>query len=312
MGMSVSSQRHGSMGVLHSALKNAFWLVGLEVVRKRSYETMLKRFHDEIRALREESEYLRAATWEYQLKLERKDDYQTIMAQNQVRAGMADLEAEFLELYVQCREYTMTSWERLYALHQAVLYILANDIPGDFVECGVWRGGSMRLVAMTLMKEGVKDRTLYLYDTFQGMTKPGQLDVDLYGNPAINDWDQVQRRKVKWAYAPIEEVRKTIMSTGYPMNRVVLVEGPVETTIPRTIPERIALLRLDTDWYQSTKHEIEHLYPRLSTEGILAIDDYGHYAGARQAIDEFFSRTHRKPLLHRTDYACRFAVKPRE
>jgi O-methyltransferase len=330
--MSGAWQVTGPIALVRSLAKNAASLAGIEVVRKHAYEAMLKRYHDEIQGLnkeaeslrqeitklhkeaemlREEPQFLRAAIVEYQLKLERKPDYQSIMAQDQIRAGMANLESDFLDFYLQCREYTMTSWERLYALHKAVLYVLANEIRGDFVECGVWRGGSMRLVAMTLMAKGVKDRTLYLYDTFEGMTKPGELDVDLHGSRAVDDWTQIERRGVKWAYAPIEEVREAIASTGYPMDKVILVKGPVETTIPGTIPERIALLRLDTDWYESTKHEIEHLYPRLSAEGVLAIDDYGHYRGSRQAIDEYFSGARRKPLLQRTDYACRFAVKPR-
>jgi O-methyltransferase len=248
---------------------------------------------------------------EYQLKLERKPDYQVIMAQDQLRAGMANLEPEFLEVYVKCREYTMTSWERLYALYKAIHYLVDNRIPGDIVECGVWRGGSMRLAAMTLLSLGTKDRTLYLYDTFEGMIAPdGELDLDLHGNRAIDDWAQITRRGVKWSYAPIEEVRQNIETTGYPMDRVELVKGPVELTIPDVKPQRIALLRLDTDWYKSTKHEIEQLYPLLSPGGVLALDDYGHYQGARRAIDEYFAGLAKKPFLQRTDYACRFALKP--
>jgi len=206
----------------------------------------------------------------------------------------------------------MTSWERLYALYHAVHYIVENGIPGDFVECGVWRGGSMRLVAMTLLSLGIKDKTLYLYDTFEGMTAPDpELDADLHGNRAIDDWEQIKRRNVKWSYAPIEEVRQAIETTGYPMDHVQLVKGPVEVTIPHTMPQQIALLRLDTDWYASTRHEIEHLYPLLSPQGVLALDDYGHYQGARRAIDEYFDHLGKRPFLQRTDYACRFAIKPR-
>ena len=255
---------------------------------------------------------LTAIVAEYQLKLERKLDYQVIMAQDQLRAGMANVEPDFLELYATCREYTMTSWERLYALYHATHYIVENNVPGDFVECGVWRGGSMRLVAITLLSLGIKDKTLYLYDTFEGMTAPdAELDLDLHCNRAIADWEQIKRRNVKWSYAPIEEVRQTIEATGYPMDRVQLVKGPVELTIPSTIPQQIALLRLDTDWYASTKHEIEHLYPLLSPEAVLALDDYGHYQGARRAVDEYFDRVGNRPFLQRTDYACRFAIKPR-
>ena len=230
-------------------VKKAFRMMGFEVLLNETYERMLKSHESR----RNEIEFLRSTNLEYQLKLERNPDYQNIMVQDQIRAGMANLEPEFLELYDQCREYTMTSWERLYALHKAVLYIVANNIPGAFVECGVWRGGSMRLAAMTLMQKGVHDRTLYLYDTFQGMTKPLESDVDLHGNSALNDWQQIELRGAKWAYARIKEVRETLASTGYPMHKVIFVEGPVEKTIPETVPKQIALLRLDTDWYEFDK-----------------------------------------------------------
>jgi Macrocin-O-methyltransferase (TylF) len=248
---------------------------------------------------------------EYQFKLERSHDYQTLMAQDQIRAGMCDLEPEFLALYEQCRQYTMTSWERLYALYKSVQYTVENRIPGDLVECGVWRGGSMKLVAHVLHSLGDTNRTLFLYDTFEGMTEPDPtIDIDFSGNQATNDWREVQRRGVKWSYAPVEEVHEILATSGYPMEKVKLVKGPVEDTIPRIIPDSIALLRLDTDWYSSTKHEMEHLYPKLSPQGILILDDYGHYQGARLGVDEYLSKLEKKPLLQRVDYSCRLAVKP--
>jgi Macrocin-O-methyltransferase (TylF) len=254
---------------------------------------------------------LKAIITDYQLKLERNYDYQAAMVQDQIRLGLSNLEPEFRALYEQCREYTMTSWERLYALYRSVQYVVENRIPGDIVECGVWRGGSMKLSAHVLLALGVTDRTLFLYDTFEGMTEPDpEVDVDASGNKAANDWLEVQRRGVKWSYAPIEEVRDVIAGSGYPMDKVVFVKGPVEDTIPATVPDRISLLRLDTDWYSSTKHEMEHLYPKLSPQGILILDDYGHYQGARRGVDEYLSKLDKKPLLQRIDYSCRLAVKP--
>jgi Macrocin-O-methyltransferase (TylF) len=253
---------------------------------------------------------LKAIITDYQLKLERNYDYQAAMVQDQIRLGLSNLEPEFRALYEQCREYTMTSWERLYALYRSVQYVIENRIPGDIVECGVWRGGSMKLSAHVLLALGVTDRTLFLYDTFEGMTEPDpEVDIDASGNNAANDWLEVQRRGVKWSYAPIEEVRDVIAGSGYPMDKVVFVKGPVEDTIPAKVPDRISLLRLDTDWYSSTKHEIEHLYPRLSMHGVLLLDDYGHYQGARRAIDEYFDRTGKRPFLTRIDYSCRAAIK---
>jgi O-methyltransferase len=223
---------------------------------------------------------------------------------------MANLEPDFVALYDKVKPYTMTSWERLYALYKATRYVVENRIPGDVVECGVWRGGSMQLTARVLLALGETDRKLYLYDTYEGMTQPeGDIDVDFAGRSADIDWEQIKEMGVKWAYAPLEEVRENMATTGYPMEQIVFVKGPVETTLPGTIPERIALLRLDTDWYSSTKHEMEHLYPRLSAEGVLILDDYGHYRGAARAADEYLARVEKKPLLQRIDYACRIAIK---
>jgi outer membrane murein-binding lipoprotein Lpp len=298
---------------LRGGIKSLFGLAGLDVVSKAridQLQTQIQNLNSENSVLTARAADLIAIANEYQLKLERKPDYQLIMAHDQIRAGTSNLESDFVSLYADCREFTMTSWERLYALYKAVQYLVVNRIPGDFVECGVWRGGSMRLAAMVLRSLGDTERRLYLYDTFEGMTEPDEArDIDLHGNAAINDWVQIKRRDVKWAYAPIEEVRETMVGSGYPMDKVVLVKGPVEQTIPGTIPEKIGLLRLDTDWHSSTKHEIEHLYPRLVQNGVLALDDYGHYRGAQQAIDEYFADKAEKPLLMRIDYACRFAIK---
>ena len=94
------------------------------------------------------------------------------------------------------------------------------------------------------------------------------------------------------------------------MKRVHLIKGMVEQTIPHDAPDQIALLRLDTDWYESTAHELKHLYPRLANRGIMIIDDYGHWQGARMAVDEFIQAQDFKPFLHRIDYTGRLIVKP--
>ena len=298
---------------------------GLQVIQSRDLQTMIaritqltadlsardRRISELIADFNSQVSDLTNIATEYQFKLERSYDYQSIMAQDQIRQGLSHLEPEFLTLYESCRQYTMTSWERLYALYKSVKYVVENRIPGDIVECGVWRGGSMKLAAHVLLSLGAVDRDLFLYDTFEGMTEPDPaIDIDYSGNNAINDWAEAQRRGVKWSYSPVEEVRETMAQVGYPIDRIKLIKGPVEQTIPDTVPNKIALLRLDTDWYASTKHEMEHLYPLLSPQGVLILDDYGHYQGAARAVDEYFAGRHSKPLLQRVDYSCRAAIKP--
>jgi O-methyltransferase len=214
-------------------------------------------------------------------------------------------EAEILRAV---RPWTLTSAERIYALIQAVRYVGANGIAGAIVECGVWKGGSMAAVARTLLQMQDVSRDLYLFDTFEGMSEPSAKDVDYSGKPANEVMEE--NSGFKCADAPLERVKEVLYGTGYPKERIHFVQGKVEDTIPGGAPEAISLLRLDTDWYESTKHELVHLFPRLVKAGVIIIDDYGHWKGSRQACDEYFVENRVPILLNRIDYTGRIAVKP--
>jgi len=217
-----------------------------------------------------------------------------------------DMDAQTIALFRSVRSFTMTSIERVYALRESVKYIIRHNVPGSIVECGVWKGGSMMAVAKTLL-ELETERDLYLFDTFEGMPPPTAVDVDLYGVQADV---LLKTNPMTPAIAPFEEVCRNMYSTGYNPARINLVRGKVEDTLPRAAPREIALLRLDTDWYQSTLHELVHLYPRLIKGGILIIDDYGHFVGSRKAVDEYFQENGIPIFLNRIDYTGRLAVKP--
>ena len=209
--------------------------------------------------------------------------------------------------------FTGTTIQRVVALADAVKYITQANIEGDIVECGVWRGGSMMVVAKTLVALGDTSRELYLFDTFEGMTAPTDKDVMFDGTPAAQLLAEVEKKEGAgnyWCVAGLEDVRRNMESTGYPMSKVHLVKGRVEDTIPAQGPAKIALLRLDTDWYESTKHELDHYYSRLTKSGVLIIDDYGHWQGSRRAVDEFFAAQPYRPLMSRIDYSGRMLVKP--
>jgi hypothetical protein len=218
----------------------------------------------------------------------------------------------FKALCRRCSPFTMTSVERMYALHQAIGHVHRAAIAGDVVECGVWRGGSTMLAALRLLELGDSERSLWLYDTFAGMPDPGKHDADASGTSIAAEWDRYRGRTddLMFAYATLDDVRANMATTSFPADRLHYVRGMVEETIPATAPERIALLRLDTDWYESTRHELEHLYPRLAPGGVLIIDDYGHWQGARKAVDEWLAAIDAPPLLVRVDYTGRVAVKP--
>ena len=204
---------------------------------------------------------------------------------------------------------TMTAPDKLFALILATRYVVRNRIPGSIVECGVWRGGSMQAVARTLLAHDGADRDLHLFDTFEGMSAPTDKDRRHDGMLASELLATRAKTKSVWAVASLEDVQAGMAETGYSAELVHFHPGLVEDTIPAEAPDRIALLRLDTDWYESTKRELEHLYDRVPSGGVLLIDDYGFWQGARQAVDEFLERTGARLLLLPMA-SGRIAVKP--
>lgn len=227
-----------------------------------------------------------------------------------------DRDPDFAPLFEKAREYTMTSKEVMFSLYQACRYVAERGIAGDFVECGVWRGGSSLLAALTFeMFERAarrrffrpRPRRFWLYDTYEGMTVPTDVDVDHEGNTAHGYIERFSDDG-RWCYEGVDAVRDTFARHGFGSNRVNLRKGDVLETLKSSVPDRISVLRLDTDWYESTKFELEVLYPRLVTGGVLIIDDYGHWEGSRQAVDEYF-RGQPPLLLSRVTYAVRVAIK---
>ncbi|WP_327117984.1 TylF/MycF family methyltransferase [Streptomyces sp. NBC_01341] len=221
----------------------------------------------------------------------------------------ADYDDEAKDIIRAVKPYTMTSPERLNAFVLATRHVVKHGIPGDIVECGVWRGGSMQACAKTLLSLGDTGRDLYLFDTYEGMTPPTAEDLRRDGRPAQELLDAQGKDRPIWAVASLEDVRAGFEQVPYPKDRVHYVRGKVEDTVPEQAPERISVLRLDTDWYASTKHELKHLYGRLVSGGVLLIDDYGYWQGSRQAVDEFLEETGEQLLLLRMDEG-RIAVKP--
>jgi hypothetical protein len=223
-----------------------------------------------------------------------------------------DLDGDFSGVFYQCKPYTMTQHERMYALYDAVKYLCAARIDGDFVECGAWKGGSAMLMALTLEQCGEDSRAIYIYDTFEGMSRPSDRDIDFLGNRAENTMKLYSREdgKSSWCWGKLDEVRENMRRTRYPEERVSYVMGKVEDTIPGTIPRKIALLHLDTDFYESTYHELVHLYPLLVPGGVLILDDYGHWKGCREAVDQYFKEQRLHVLMNRIDYQGRVIIKP--
>ena len=217
------------------------------------------------------------------------------------------------DIYRKVQAYTMSNPDPIYSLISATRSIVENDIAGDFVECGTWSGGCSMAIALALIELGDTRRIIWIYDTFAGMTEPGAIDVT-YGDKkmaALPHWKERNGSSFgsDWAKISLNSVKENLRSTNYPMENIKFIEGNVLETLDHSFPNKIALLRLDTDWYDSTKKEITVLYPKLSLGGVCIVDDYGAWAGSKQAIDEFLSETSQFPLMHITDWTTRTWVK---
>jgi len=239
-----------------------------------------------------------------------KRGYRVVKLETQKTSIRTDMDHEFQPIYEKCRPNTMTSMDNMYAMYKAIEYINSAQILGDIVECGVWKGGSMMIAALTLESLEDKDRQLWLYDTYAGMPTPTAVDINPYGVPAEKRYQESQADGFnQWCMAPLDLVMSNLDSTSYPKDKIKYVQGKVEETIPDNLPKNIALLRLDTDFYESTKHELIHLFPNLSPNGVLILDDYGYWQGCHKAVDEYFSETQVQILLNRVDSTSRVAIK---
>jgi len=204
----------------------------------------------------------------------------------------------FARLYRTVRPYTMSGNTRLRGLHAAVRRVTARHIPGDVVECGTARGGSAALMGLALKEAGAA-RTLWVFDTFEGIPAPTVADPD----------HEIAALYTGAFRGGLEEVQDLFRRLGI-LDRAKLVKGLFQDTVPRADVRAIAVLHLDGDWYDSVKVCLEHLYDRVSPGGIIQIDDYGHWQGARKAVDEFMTARHITVPLRYLDYTGRQLVKP--
>ena len=178
--------------------------------------------------------------------------------------------------------------------------IFNNNIEGAFVECGVHEGAQQMQWIYIIMKNNLIKRDIYLYDTFSGLVEPSKYDYTCE-NAKIFKMNQSEtyeywRSQIidsninNWCYAPLDKVKNNLFSTGYPQEKLNFIVGnTIETLkIKENIPEKIAILRLDTDWYESSKAELEQLYNNVVSGGLIIFDDYYHWDGQRRAVDEYF------------------------
>ncbi len=218
-------------------------------------------------------------------------------------ASLNQIDQNMVEIIREVKGFTMIDENRIKKNIEAIDYVIGQNIPGAVVECGVWRGGSMLSMIRRLQYHGISDRDVYLFDTFEGMTAPTEFDIFKNGNSAIETFRSRKKENgvVDWCNASIDEVKANIFSSGYPQKKMTFIQGDVLNTIPNNSDFDIAILRLDTDWYESTLCELKHFYSRVSIGGLVIIDDYGSWLGARKAVDEFFGAVQRKPYFFKIE-----------
>lgn len=203
------------------------------------------------------------------------------------------------------KKFSMTGYLRMYSLLWSFKHIINKKVTGDFVECGVWKGGNLILLK-NLLTNYSKNRKIYGYDTFEGMPKPTKFDVKYDNRSGIKIYKNFEKKKIKWGKASFDEVKSNLLKTCKNLKNINLIKGMVENTLKKIVPKKISLLRLDTDFYESTKICLKILYPKLNKNGVLIIDDYGNWKGCRKAVDEYFGKN--KNLFY-VEGSCRLMIK---
>jgi O-methyltransferase len=200
-------------------------------------------------------------------------------------------------------KYTMTSNVKIFTLIKAIKYVNKFKINGDFVECGVYTGGNI-MIMKKLIKKGIK-RKIFAYDTFEGMVTPTSYDVKIDGTIAKKKYLKTD----SWVRCSLNKVKENFKEMRLNLKNVKFVKGKVENTlkIKKNLPKKISILRLDTDFYESTKIELKILFPLLVKGGVLIIDDYGSWLGSKKATDEYFER--KKNFLYYIDHSARMIIK---
>ena len=211
------------------------------------------------------------------------------------------------KLINKCLQYSMTNFERMWSLIQSFHHVRQESLVGDFVECGVWKGGNIILLKKLIEKFNLK-KNIYGFDTFEGMVEPSFYDVNYNNKSAKKMFDEHKKKDIGFAMCSLDDVSSNIKKNTKTDN-IFLIKGKVENTLKnkKKLPKKISILRLDTDFYESTKIELEILFPRLVKGGVLIVDDYGFWKGAKKAVDEYFCDY--RQFMHYVDHSCRLLIK---
>lgn len=188
----------------------------------------------------------------------------------------------------------------LYSVYSLCRYIYENKIDGDLIECGVYEGACVAMMLIYFSEKNDFSRNIYLYDTFEGMTKPSKNDHYFINDKKLYEGDN---------FCSLDDVKSNLSSINYDKSKIHYIKGDVAQTLQKNNHQVIALLRLDTDFYESTLNELNYLYKSVISGGFIIYDDYGHWRGQNEAVNYFHQKNNIKPLLVRTSRKERIEIK---
>ena len=203
---------------------------------------------------------------------------------------------------------------------EALLYCKQNKIKGCYVECGVMAGKNPIIACNTIRQYNLDIIDIYMFDTFEGLTKPGKYDYStndpvyhMNNKQVIKNWEinRTGENSSKWCYCSLDNVKNNVYKTKYPKDKLHFIKGDVMETLleEKNIPDKISVLRLDTDWYESSKFELEKLYHKVVEGGVVILDDYFHWDGQRRATDEFFQKNNINKVIFKNNKQTGYFIK---
>ncbi len=239
------------------------------------------------------------------------------------RSEKYDLEEEAEDLIRVIRPYTMVAHKALLILYQQVVYCERQNLKGCYIECGVWKGGAIGLMALANLKFGFQRRHIHLFDSFQEICEP---DETVDGKRAIKEvyeWAKEpgkagKLRPLKGIYdhrggpGTLQENKALLENIiGYKKDYLHYHKGWFQETLPKVAEsiDQIAMLRIDADWYASTKICLDYLYNKVVKGGFVIIDDYGAYEGCKKAVDEFMQANKVSAFLCHVNNDVRYLIK---
>jgi hypothetical protein len=203
---------------------------------------------------------------------------------------------------------------------EAIPYCEKHKINGSYVECGVMAGSHPVIACNVILNNNFSIRDIYMYDTYEGLTEPGEYDYST-DNPiyhmnreqVLQMWNSYKMSEDTngWCYCSLEDVKNNVYKTNYPKDKLHFIKGDVMETLAQeeNIPEEISVLRLDTDWYESSKFELQKLYHKVVKGGVIILDDYFHWDGQRRATDEFFQENNIEKTIIKNNKQTGYFIK---